>query len=773
MSYSSYRCGKHRRFNSLLTSTALLTVSLAWPASVAHAQSEPATDTSETSEAAQEGDARAELQTVIVRGVARQYLPDDQTSATGIPMRLVNTPQAITVLTPQLMDNIGADSVYEATDLIPGVQRGGVGYGIDRIMLRGLTGQPQRINGIEIETIGSPDAYAMQRSEVVRGPATALYGVTGAYGGEINSILKSPTDTFRAEVGAELGSFDTQRLFGDVSGPLTDDGKVKGRLVGKFDKFGPPVDLDNVDIDQFKYNVLGSLEWDISDRTTVSVSYNHIRRDIDPYDGGALFLGPDGKMRTPTVDPDKWYFSLPEQSEQYTDDDFFIAELIHELENGWTIQSKAAYQKWDSSISYFFPFGPFGAYDLADDEVYEYTYDYFTKGETFTYNASLGGDFELFGTNNSFYAAFEGDTNPSDTESTLLNSVFVGTLRADQGGDRVFADGSPWEPVDRSELGIRSQSLEKDTNLKGSVQVLLRPTDKLSILAGVLYHYNENETTATYTRGEPITPNNVDKSDWDKFVNRLGITYNFYSGGSIVNDATLYVNYSEGFQPQTITDADGNTTQAPRELEQYEGGIKAELFDGHAQAGLSVYTYEITNIAVSSAFLGSFGGFGTTVLNGKQKMDGVEAEITGEILPGWNIAANYTYMDGSIEDPNYDFTKQPRSVPEHSGALTTSYEFLEGPLDGLLIGTTVAYSSSYSMVGGLYNVDRFGPASSDGYTRVDLNASYELLDGKADLYANWHNVTDEDILYAKQGHPGYGITYTDQQAVTVGVKYRF
>jgi outer membrane receptor for ferric coprogen and ferric-rhodotorulic acid len=715
----------------------------------------------------------SEIQEVTVRGVADKYRPDDQSSATGLQLQLIETPQAITVLTTEIMETLGASSVYDATDMVPGVQRGGQGFGIDRIMIRGLTGQPQRINGIAIQTIGSPDSSALERIEVVRGPATVVYGVTGAFGGELNSILKRPLDTLKTQLGFEAGSFDTQRYTADVTGPLNSSGTLKGRITGKYNTFGPPIDIPGVDIEQHQSHIMASLSWDMTDTSSLTFWYLRNDRDIDPYDGGALVLLPDGKLTLPSVDPDRWYYSLPEQSTQKTKEQLFFGEYQYHFSNDWRWRTQLVLQKWDNEISYFFPFGPFGAYSLGDDEIYIYSYDSASNGETLTFNTSLGGDFELFDRKHSFYLAFEGVDDPKAAENRLLNSQFMGIVRADQGGLRQFADGSPWLPIDRSALGIRSQSFGKDRQYKTSFSVLLNPTEKLQVLGGILHHKAEDETRATYTRGRPINPVIVDRTDWSKVVGRLGVTYDIAERGEILDDARIYVNYSEGFQPQTVTDANGNTIQAPREMEQYEVGIKTEFLNGAIGTALAVYTYEITNIPVSSAFLGSFGGFGTTVLEGKQKVTGVEAEIIGEMLPGWNLAANYTYMDSKLTDPNYAFTTQPRSSPKHSGSIISSYEFLQGPLKGFRFGGTVSASSDYSMVDGLLNINRFGALVDGAYTRVDLNASYKGGDGRYDVYLNLHNVFDEKILFGKQGHPGYGITYTDQRSVTFGMRYNF
>src|SRR6185312_2088196 len=109
------------------------------------------------------------LEELVVRGVALKYRPDDQSSGTGLAMALVDTPQAITVLTSNMLDVVGAKSVYGATDLIPGVNRDGVGFGFERIIMRGINNAFERLNGVELDSLNyTIDGYALDRTEVVR-----------------------------------------------------------------------------------------------------------------------------------------------------------------------------------------------------------------------------------------------------------------------------------------------------------------------------------------------------------------------------------------------------------------------------------------------------------------------------------------------------------------------------------------------------------------------------------------------------------------------------
>ena len=703
-------------------------------------------------------------------------------------MALVETPQSVTVLTPEMLNTISANSPYEATDLVPGVQRSGYGFGLNQIVLRGVFNLSRRINGIELNNpLTSVQAHALERLEIVRGPATAIYGVTGSFGGEINSVLKKPLQDRRLQFGAEVGSYDTRRASFDITDGLTSDGRVSGRLVGQYEEYDLPLDIKGESFPNYQSMVLGSINWDISDQTTLRFTHYHQQRNTDPWDGAALIQNADGSLSLPDVDPEQWYFSHPDQSKETMDLDFGIIELDHEFANGWNSRSQVAWHKYEEDLEYFYPFGPFGAYSLADDEIYIYTYDVERSGEDLTFNQSLGRDFELFGREHQVFAAVEYRDHLEPNRFELLNSFFQGFARIDWFTDGVydgetprFADGSPFEPIegDRETLfGVRQELLTEEKDLKLSLQLLLRPTERLQVLVGALYHDNDSVTTIPRNRGVAITPPEVTRVGFRENVYRFGATYDLVDDWASVSDARVYYSFSEGFQPQTYIDADGNTIAAPREMTQHEVGVKAEIFGGAVGTSLAVFDYEITNISVSSSFLGSFGGFGSTVLEGSQEATGVEFEIVGEVLPGWNVSANYTWMDANILNPNNTESTPPRTTPRNAGAIMTTYEFLEGPLTGLRLGTTIKVSGDYSFIEGTSNVARFGsPLVAAAHERVDLHASYAPRSGRlenVELYVNWRNLFDEDVLVAKQGNPGYGIMFIDQQMVTAGMRYTF
>ena len=716
-----------------------------------------------------------EVSEVVVRGVVPRFRPDDQTTATGLKMKLIDTPQSITVITTELLDIAGAKSAYEATDLVPGLVRGGQGFGLDRYTLRGNILSNLRINGVSTSIYNSVKALAVERLEVVRGPATALYGVTGSFGGEVNNVLKAPLDQYAATFGAKFGEFDLREGEFDVTGPISD--RVSGRLVAGYREWRAPVDVPGLKTNN-ETTALGSLKFDFTDSTssTIWAYYNTV--DRDPQDGGFLQWTADGHLQMPDIAPGRWYFTDPRQSTEKTDRFFLMADLKHSFENGWDFKTQAAWNKFDHTISYFFPFGPAGYYSLGDDDVYLYTYDLHRDSNDFTFDVSLGGAFQAFGREHRFYAALEYEDPIEPRERLLKKSIYTGVMNMQQGGLGVLNDGTHYGLIDRDDallVPTKVRDFATDTSYRASFQVLLNPIDRFELLLGALYEDSKTTSRTPIFNYVILDPPTKQVTKVSEVVGRAGITYDMTDGYGMVSDSRLYFSYSEGFNPNgAVFDKDGKLLDDPQRMRQYEVGIKTEYLGGAVSTALDYFDSEVTNLPIRADFLGSFGS-NVSVLEGLRTVKGLEAELMGEVLPGWNVAFNYALQKTKISDANYDFTAPVQSVPKNSAALYSSYQFQVGPLTGFRFGGAAVYKSDYGFVGSLPNVKKFGQFMDGEHTRIDVFASYDFhnsLDG-LQIAVNAHNVTGENIYVAKENHPGFSVTQEDVSNISATVRYQF
>lgn len=758
----SSRAASKRLINTLLASTALLAIG-------------------ETYAAAASGDEA--LTEVVV--TARKYRPDDQTSATGLNMKLIDTPQSISVLTTAMMEVAGARSIYDATSLMPGVVDSGRGFGKDRVLLRGNTAFNHRINGSAMRVLRSLEGFMVDRIEVVRGPATVIYGVSSNFGGEINQILKAPKENFGMQFGIEAGDFDMQRYTLDVTGAVpSTDGRLKARFVGVQENSGSFVDV-KPKIENDYTTLMGSVTYDFSPQTSATATYYKAKVAEDPFEGGFTVQLPDGtcsqrSCRVSTlaynVPPERWYFSDPRHSINDTDYSFVLASASHKFSNNWTFKTQYASSKYDQKISYFYPFGPAGAYALPDNQVYQYSFDEAINGAELTFDMSLTGDFQLFDKPFEFHAALQYQDNPNPVELRRLRSVFIGNISMFEGGLGVLANGTRWTLPDRSTLPVVRNSFAEQNSYTGSLQVVAHPWERLQILAGLLTQKTD-ETGTTTIQGTVRNPPLVTKYNFKKTVPRLGITYDVIDSLGSITDGKVYASYSEGFKSNgAVFDNAGNLISKPQEMEQYEVGMKFEFLNGRAGGSIAWYTSSIINVPVSASFLGGFATSGS-VFQGLQVAKGLELEFVGQLLPGWNVAANYSRTITQIKDPNYNFTVQIQGVPKNAGTITTSYEFLDGGLKGLMLGTNIIYVGDREFVNGINRQNRFGSLVTDAFTRVDLYASYRGFSGKMEgleLYGNVENALDKGYFHTPiAAHPGFNLNRGTPRRISVGLRYSF
>jgi iron complex outermembrane receptor protein len=714
------------------------------------------------------------LEEVVVRGVARSLLPESQTSATGIEMKLIETPQAISVVTPEMMKISHSRTAYDVADMVPGVEQTGTGVGREALLIRGQQNRyKSRVNGIGHSSFSFPDGFALDRIEFVRGPATVIYGLTAAFGGEVNSILKRPLVEPRVELGFEAGDFDRTRYELDATGaiPGTND-KLSGRIVGAYT--GYEVWADVPDRNWNDQMVSGSLSYEPNEDWRLDFNYFQEKRKYDPSsDGCTLMLTPRGTLKLPDAVPvDNFYCGDPNNAFGELTQEYYMGSLQHRLSNDWHIQANVASSKAEDTFSYMYPFGPAGAFGLPADEVSFYTYDSFDDNEMLRYNVSLGGEFEMGSMPVQFLAAYEHQENPGQDRHAFLQSIGVGTYNLFEGGEGILADGSPIPFIDRSELPLARDERSGQDADRVSLQALLRPTDRLSVLAGFLYQSSDS------TQHTVVPERDAVHVSTSRTVPRLGVTYQLTDGWGAMNDSRIYFTYAEGFVPNVgVFGEDGQPLTAPQEMESYEIGWKSAFFDNTVALDAAAYYQTVTNIPAFIFDAGTGGSF--QVLSGEREFKGIEVNLIGEILPGWNVVWNYGYTKTNIDDPDFpNLDMQVRSVPENQTSFHTTYEFLRGPLTGLRIGGAVIYKDDYAFVDQSgATVSRYGQLTDSGFTRLDFNISYARFNhqgnSKFEIYLNVYNANDVDVFYSRVGSPSFAIVREPPRTVTAGVRYVF
>lgn len=213
---------------------------------------------------------------------------------------------------------------------------------------------------------------------------------------------------------------------------------------------------------------------------------------------------------------------------------------------------------------------------------------------------------------------------------------------------------------------------------------------------------------------------------------------------------SLYASYSRSFVPNGGITVTGDFLE-PERGQQFEVGARAELFEGRLVANLALFDITKQNVATTDP-----NNFNFSIPVGEQRSRGIELDVIGEILPGWDVVANYAYTDATITaDNSGNQGNRLFGVPEHNVNLWTTYEIQEGDLAGLGFGLGVNY------VG-----DRFGD-NANSFVLEDYlltNAAIFYARNDWEFALNIRNLFDVQYIDSSEGSrlfenlPGEGFT---------------
>lgn len=566
----------------------------------------------------------------------------------------------------------------------------------------------------------------IERIEVLLGPASVLYG-SGDPGGTINTVTKQPLrDPFYA-IDATIGNYDFYQGAIDLSGPLNDSKTLLYRLNTGYQSRNSYVDFFN----QKQFSIFPVFRWDISKHTHITLEGEYIDQN-ELLDGGLPVYGTvlpnlNGKIPRGTYlgEPDTRYYIR-----QYR----LGYRLEHQFSDNWSIQQAFQWRvrKITGTAGQRYP-DSLDADDrtlnggLTDPGAY--------RTNTYDLNVNLTGKFS--------------------TGSIGHQLVFGGDLG--KYDNREDASGAPARPLDlfdpvygQPPAGpyIRNydvRNLQDTVGIYLQDQVTLAPN--LKFLLGGRFDLFELSS-------EDFLANTKDNQSGDGFSPRAGIVY------QPIQPLSLYANYSRSFSPVSGRSFEGDLFQ-PERGTQYEVGVKADLND-RLSATLSFY--QLTRIGILTA--DTRPGVPPdryAIQIGEQRSRGIELSFQGEILPGWNIIAGYSYTNAIVsEDNTIPVGTRLGNVPENAINFWTSYEIQRGSMKGFGAG-----------VGLFFVGEREGDLSNTfqlpSYFRTDAAIFYQRDRFRAGL--NFRNLFD--VNYFEAADYEFGIFYGEPLTVQATISWQF
>ncbi|KJO37377.1 TonB-dependent siderophore receptor [Enterobacter roggenkampii] len=658
------------------------------------------------------------------------YQPLNTSTATLTTMPMLDIPQVVNTVSDQVLEDQHATTLDEAlynvsnvvqTNTLGGTQDAFVrrGFGANRdgsIMTNGLrTVLPRSFNA------------ATERVEVLKGPASTLYGILDP-GGLINVVTKRPEKTFGGSLSATTSSFGGGTGQVDVTGPI-DGTRLAYRLTGEYQDEDYWRNFGN----ERSTFIAPSLTW-FGDDATVTVLYSH--RDYKtPFDRGTIFDLNTKKA----VDVDrKTRFDEPFN---VTDGQSDLAQLNAEyrLNSQWTA-------KFDYSYSQD---------KYSDNQARVMAYDAKTGNLTRRVDATQGSTQRMHSTR----ADLQGNVDIAGFYNEILTGVSYENydlLRTDMMRCKNVKGFNIYHPVyGKLNKCTTVSAADSDQTLKQEsysayAQDALYLTDKWIAVAGMRYQYY----TQYAGKGRPFNVN-TDSRD-EQWTPKLGLVY------KLTPSVSLFANYSQTFMPQSsiasyIGDLPPETSNA------YEVGAKFDLFDG-VTANIALFDIHKRNVLYNE----SVGGETIAKTAGRVRSQGVEVDLAGSLTENTNIIASYGYTDAKVlEDPDYAGKPLP-NVPRHTGSLFLTYD-----IHNAFAGNTL------TLGGGGHGVSRRSATNGadyylPGYFVADAFAAYKMkLQYPVTLQVNVKNLFDKTYYTSSIATNNLGNQIGDPREVQFTVKMEF
>lgn len=672
------------------------------------------------------------------------YTTGAMQTATKLNLSIRDTPQSITVITRQRIDDQNLADLNEVVQNTPGLtirQTGAErsayyarGFSLDNIMYDGL---PTSLDSSQLsQDLLSADMAQYDRVEVVRG-ATGLMQGAGNPSAAINLIRKRPTRDFQASLEGSAGTWDRYRTDVDISGPLTDTGNVRGRLVTAYQTQGSFRD----ELDNERNLFYGIVEADLDDSTTLTLSAS---RQQDNYNGNGWtglpvgFDGSDLKLSRSTSLSNDWEYWNKTSTSTY-------AAVEHALDNGWKLNVSATKTWADLDM--------LSTYILGRTATK--TYDQYVGAGHYresqnSFDAYASGPFRLLDRDHELVlgashrrVVFNGDV----ANNVLLHSNI---------------DVYNWDSGATPQIASQTKYGWQNTNAKlNSVYATTRLSlaDPLKLILGSRLDWYENDTTAPYKGTETELKVNRHVTQY------AGLIYDLDPHHSV------YVSYTDIFKPQSYFDTSGAII-APITGKNYELGIKGEYFDGALNASAAIFQLDQNNRAKAITDQSLCPTYPTTSCYeaaGQVRSQGLELELQGQLTPRWQLGAGYTFTEAKYRK---DATKANEGrlfdtdIPRHLFKLSTTYA-LPGALDKWRIGSSLYRQNRIYNKGTTYLIEQ------DAYTLVNFMLGFKPTD-HVDAQLNLNNAFDKkyySTLSSSVTVPSN--VYGDPRNLMLSVKYRF
>ncbi|QQN86769.1 MULTISPECIES: TonB-dependent siderophore receptor [Acinetobacter] len=667
----------------------------------------------------------------------KSYIIQNSATASKLNIPLKETPQTVNVVTRQQLDDFALDNTRDVLRNSPGIIVSNQETERTSYLSRGFEISNVLVDGVGIPLEGynynndNPDSFLFDRIEIVKG-ANALNNGIGDPGATINMIRKRPTQELQAAFNTSYGSWNTQRYEADVSSPLTQDGKIRGRVFG-YQQTGDSY-LEHYELEK---NGIGAVvEADLTDSTLITAGYTETNHKPNGVNWGSNpLINTEGEQ----LSYSRNYNYSPSWAHWDSNIKSYFAELEQKLGGDWTAKLTYDEKRTQRDSKLLFLSGKPGANGTSG--IFLYPGMYIDDNKEQQASLSFSGTYPLWGQQHE--ASFGYIWAENNLNELGYAGSFTNPLTTD------LSSFTPPEPVwDMSKTSGEMHIRQKNQSLYAATR--LHMTDDLKLLLGA--NYVQAESTGSSYGTDTIY-------DENKLLPYAGLTYEFSP------EYTGYLSYTSIFRPQTTKALDGSINK-PVEGESYEAGIKSSWLDDKLTASMAVFRTEQSNYPLRDSD-------GIPTLRKTQVSDlrsqGYEFGLAGQLTDHLNLSFGYTQFslkdlinggDARTFNPNQSFnlltTYQVPQIPKLKLGLGVQWQdktYLEVP-----------EAATEGVV-----TQQAGIIKQDAYALVNLMASYELNEHMT-LQANGNNLTNEKYLFNFPNQQGF---YGAPANYSVAVKFKY
>ncbi len=592
------------------------------------------------------------------------YTTGSSSTATKLNLSLRETPQSVSVVTRQQMDDQNMQSLEDVARAATGISTAkdfgtersryfSRGFQVNDLQYDGVPTSISESYSMDVTSVNNMAIY--DRVEFVRG-ANGLMQGAGNPSAAINLVRKRPTDTykFKAEIGA--GSWDNYHSQIDVGGPLNEQGTLRARAVLLYNAGNSFV--DRADKENQLFYAIG--EADLSEATTVSLG-TVLQKDYHGgYDWGGLPTQLNGSFyplsRSSSFAPSWAHLNKINRT--------VFADIKHTFNDDWklTVNTNLTWSNADF-------LGLYGN-NIGNDQFRLFTNDTKYDDEQISLDAALNGAFYLLGQRHELVFGANARKDRFINESRYNNNPSVVDILD-------FAPSQVASPTYGYER-IQYRNVRKDKGVYAATR--LNPTDDLHVILGSRFSWVDYASADYEDRF---------KED-GKVIPYAGVVYD------LTDSASVYASYTEIYQVQNNYDID-NKLLDPITGSNYEIGLKNEFYNGLLNTSLAIFQVDQSHMPQAVTGAARICGPGRTSTcyeeGGKVRNRGFEAEVSGEILKGWNAVVGYTYshpeyVAGARKGTDY----ATETAPQRLFKLASSYR-LPGELSDWRVGGDLYHQS--------------------------------------------------------------------------------